>query len=90
MGTGCSEGLRPSSSQRVICNTAEIYRYWSDRLQVQRRNGESVAPESSPVLGVSGLDRKIDQLEAQDNIEVLTPPLRSYMSSVVTHQAPAT
>ena len=50
---------------------AGLHRYWSDRKQVQKGNGNSTASQSSAVLGSNGsLDRKINQLEAQNNIEV--------------------
>ncbi|KAL0040033.1 hypothetical protein WJX79_003372 [Trebouxia sp. C0005] len=63
-----------------------IYRYWSDRKQVQKGNGNSTASQSSAVLGSNGsLDRKINQLEAQNNIEVATsrPDLAAVLRQIM-------
>ena len=60
-------GMNEESIQSFISqcssNTVCVCRYWCDRTAGQSKGSRSTASQQAPV------EKKIDQLEAQDNIE---------------------
>lgn len=57
-------------SAGVVC----VCRYWCDRRQRHSKNSSSVASLSRPGSASNGhIEKQMDQLEAQDNIEAGSP-----------------
>ena len=74
-GTGWdAESIQSFIPQRGSIHSVHVYRYWCDRRARQSKGSSSTASKGRAGSASNGpVEKKIDQLEAQDNIEASSP-----------------